>query len=135
MMSGPLYKAINPKDYLELANRLSSESQEVAERTAADRAYYAAFLAGRDVLATKGYITPYHSQNDHQYVAETLKRKDVLGSLGNDENRLRRARNLITYDTRGIDASQQDARSLKWILDTAKRIIERLEALPSKIDA
>ena len=42
-MSGPLYKALDPKTYLELANELSLKSQEAANRTAADQAYYAAF--------------------------------------------------------------------------------------------
>jgi len=132
LMSEPLYRAVNPKTYLELADRLSSEPHETSKRTAADRAYYAAFLMSRDILATKGYITPYYSSEDHRYVAVTLKRQDILGSLGNDEARIRRARNLIMYDTRDINREQQDARSLKWILDTTKRIVERVENLPIK---
>lgn len=130
MTSEPLYKAIDPKTYLELANELSLRSQEPAKRTAVDRAYYAAFLASRDILAAKGYITPYYSSRDHQYVAEMLRHRDILGSLGNDENRLRRARNTITYDTREINKSHEDARPLNWILDTAKRIVEGLGTVP-----
>jgi len=129
-MSELLYRAVNPKTYLELADGLSLESDETAKRTAADRAYYAAFLVSRDTLAERGYITPYYSSDDHKYVSETLKRKDVLGSFGNDEARIRFARNLTTYDTRDISREQQSARSLKWILDTAKQIIERVENLP-----
>jgi len=127
-----LYNALDPKTYLELAFTLSSESQDTAIRTAADRAYYAAFLASRDILAAKGYITPYYNQQDHQYVATELKRLNVSGWFGNEENRLRRARNLITYDTRQIDSSQPDARPVRWMLDTARRIIELVEGLPPK---
>lgn len=129
-MSEPLYKAVDPKTYLELADRLSLESDETAKRTAADRAYYAVFLVSRDTLAERGYITPYYSSDDHKYVSETLKRKDLLGSFGNDEMRIRFARNIILYDTRDISREQQSARSLKWILDTAKQIIERVGNLP-----
>jgi hypothetical protein len=130
MMSELLYRAINPKEYLELADRLSSEPDETSERTAADRAYYAVFLVSRDTLVEKGYITPYYNAQDHQYVAVTLKRRDILGSLANDETRIRLARNLITYDTRDIDRNKQSARSLTWMLDTAKKIVERVESLP-----
>ena len=127
-MLQPLYEALDAETYLELAEELSSKPQSTARRTAADRAYYAAFLASRDLLATKGYITPYYSLDDHKYVAENLKRSDILGSLGNGENRLRRAWNLVTYDTR--DISTQYAYPLKWMLDTAGKIIDRVKALP-----
>lgn len=132
-MSQPLYESIDPETYLELAKELSLESQVSAKRTAADRAYYAAFLASRDLLAEKGYITPYYSSEDHRYVEETLKRKDVLGSLGNDENRLRRARNLVTYDTRDIETkTQQYARPLSWMLETAEAVIKKVQGLPQR---
>lgn len=132
-MSQPLYESVDPEKYLELAEELSLRSQAVAKRTAADRAYYAAFLTSRDLLAEKGYITPYYNSDDHRYVEETLKHKDILGSLGNDENRLRRARNLVTYDTRDIATStQQYARTLNWVLDTARTIIDGVKQLPPR---
>jgi len=129
-MSEQLYEALNPKTYLELATELSLKTQAAAKRTAADRAYYAAFLSSRDLLATKGYIMPYYDAKDHEDVAEKLKDRNVLGAFGNEENRLRRARNLITYDTRDISSAKQHACSLKWMLETARTIIERVEALP-----
>jgi hypothetical protein len=129
-MSEQLYEALNPKTYLELATELSSKTQSAAKRTAADRAYYAAFLSSRDILAEKGYITPYYNLDDHKYVAENLKDKNVLRTLGNDENRLRLARNLITYDTCDISSAKQHACSLDWMLKIARAIIEGVEALP-----
>ena len=132
-MSQPLYESVDPETYLELAKELSLKAQAVAKRTAADRAYYAAFLASRDLLAEKGYITPYYNSDDHRYVEENLKHKDILGSRGNDENRLRRARNLVTYDTRDIATrTQQYARPLDWILDTAGTIIDQVKQLPPR---
>jgi uncharacterized protein (UPF0332 family) len=133
-MSQPLYESVDPETYLELASELSSKAQAAAKRTAADRAYYAAFLVSRDLLAEKGYISPYYNSDDHKYVEETLKHKDVLGSLGNDENRLRRARNLVTYDTRDLArTTKQYAYPLNWVLNTAGTIIDRVKQLPTRI--
>ncbi len=126
-MSESRYQPVDPQSYLDLASRLGSETESSARRTAADRAYYAAFLTSRDVLAAKGYITPYHNAEDHQYVASALKRKDILGTHGSDETRLRLARNTITYDTRGLAG---DCPSLEWMLKTAKSIIDKVKQLP-----
>lgn len=131
-MSLQLYKSLDPETYLELASKLSTESDEAARRTAADRAYYAAFLVCRDTLARKDYLTPYYNSGDHKYVGDTLKRNEVLGSFGNEEQRLRRARNLVTYDTGDITKTQQNACGLDWMLRTAKNIIDRVKALPPK---
>lgn len=132
-MSQPLYESVDPETYLELAKELSSKSQVAARRTAADRAYYAAFLASRDLLAEKDYITPYGDERDHQYVNEALKRKDILGSFGNEGLRLRRARNVATYDTRDITMrTQQYARPLNWMLNTAGTLIDKVKKLPSR---
>ncbi len=132
-MSQPLYESVDPETYLELAKELSSKSQAAARRTAADRAYYAAFLASRDLLAEKDYITPYGNERDHQYVNEVLKRKDILGSFGNEGLRLRRARNVATYDTRDITTrTQQYARPLNWMLNTAETIIDKVKQLPPR---
>ena len=82
MTSQPLYEPVDPEAYLELAKDLSLKSEAAAKRTAADRAYYAAFLASRNFLEGKGYITPHGDERDHQYVIEALKREDVLGAVG-----------------------------------------------------
>ena len=129
-MPQQLYEALNPKTYLELARELSCRTEAAARRTAADRAYYAAFLSSRDLLTTKGYIVPYYDSRDHKDVAEKLKDGNVLGAFGNEENRLRLARNSVTYDTRVVSSARKDAVPLDWMLETAKKIIERVEALP-----
>jgi hypothetical protein len=126
----PLFPAINPVTYIGLADELASRFEQAAQRTAADRAYYAAFLISREQLTAKGYITPYCDQRDHEYVTENLKRRDLLGTYGNQEYRLRRARNRVTYDIRDLTYSRGQP-SLKWMVDTAKEIIELLKKLPS----
>lgn len=132
-MSQPVYESIDPETYLGLAKELSSRKQIAAIRTSADRAYYAAFLSSRDVLAKKGYLTPYYNTDDHKYVTDTLKRPDVLGSLGNDEARLRRARNLLTYDTRQLNAASSDrVPKIDFMLNTAEMIIRKVNELKQR---
>ena len=122
-----MFSHLDPSEYLTLASELASESGEAAKRTAVDRAYYAAFLTSRDILAAKNLITPYYNADDHKYVATSLKR--YLGTFGNEENRLRLARNLSTYDTRSLDIGH-GARPVEWMIDTASTIIDKVKALP-----
>jgi len=128
MSSQPLYESIDPTTYLNLAQELAKRPDVASRRTAADRIYYAAFLTSRDQLASKDYLTPYYSIDDNKLVTETLKRE--LGAAGNDEFRLRRARNCINYDTRDLGHDVQDVRSLKWMIDTASGVICKVQALP-----
>lgn len=122
-----VFPALDPIAYIGLVDELASKPELPAKRTAADRAYFAAFLISRDQLAAKGYIMPHYNLNDHRYVAENLK--ILLGAFGNEESRLRKARNRVTYDTRDLTYSQGQP-SLKWIVNTAKMIIERVKELP-----
>lgn len=126
----PVFPALDPADYIGLADELASRPEQAAKRTAADRAYYTAFLISRDQLTVKGYITPYYNQQDHEYVTENLKRRDLLGAYGNQEYRLRRARNRVTYDIRDLTYSQEQP-SLRWMVDTAKEIIKRVKKIPT----
>ena len=121
----PDFAAVDPQEYLQIAKRLASSPNAADRRTAADRAYYAAFLFSRDTLSAKGYITPYYSSQDHEYVARELKSKHILGSAGNDENRLRSARNKVTYDCRALTDH-----TLEWFINTAERIIQNVSNLP-----
>jgi hypothetical protein len=123
----PVFLALDPVAYIELVDELASRPETPAKRTAADRAYFAAFLFSRDQLTTKGYIMPHYSQDDRKYVAENLKL--LLGTFGNQENRLRRARNRVTYDTRDLTQSEGQP-PLSWMISTAKEIIERVKKLP-----
>ena len=123
--SSQKFSAVYPIKYLDLANELALRSEAEAIRTAADRSYYATFLFCRDQLATKGYLTPSYSTDDHQDVSEVLKQ--VLKSRGNQEFRLRQQRNRVTYDTREVDYP-----SCQWMINTATEIIKLVEALPIK---
>lgn len=127
-----LYPALDPTAYLEIADELASRSESSAIRTAADRAYFAAFLTCRDMLAKKDYFTPDNTAEDHPNLTSALKRKEVLGSWGNEEFRLRRARNCVNYLTCDISSSHKDARALDWMLKTAREIIRKVEALPQR---
>ena len=118
-----MFLAVDPVKYLEFACEISSRPETEAKRTAADRAYYAAFLFSRDQLASKGYITPYYKEEDKRYVSQELKRLEF--SIGNSENLLRRRRTTITYDTRDVEGP-----SLDWMLQTAEKIIDYVKALP-----
>ena len=113
---------IDPHGYLDLAKTLATEGTPASQRSAGDRAYYAAFLTSRDVLFDKGYITPYFNFDDHQFVTERLK--SLFGSIGNDEQRLRTARNKVTYDTRAVSH-----RPLNWMISTAENIIRFVDEL------
>ncbi|MBI4216394.1 MAG: hypothetical protein HY687_03255 [Chloroflexi bacterium] len=117
-----MFQPLDPTTYLDLARELASRRDTAARRTAADRAYYAAFLYSRDQLELKGYITPYQSTEDHKYVTENLRA--LIGSAGNDEYRLREARNDVTYKTGQL----QD--KLQWMINTADVIVQRVRALP-----
>jgi hypothetical protein len=133
LTSKPLYPEINPTDYLTLAKALSTSSDYASLRSAIDRAYYAAFLTCRDLLASKNYFTPKYDSEDHIKVQEGLKSLNVLGSAGNDEFRLRRTRNRITYDTRPLSPRQDGLNNVfpvQLVVTTAENIIRRVQALP-----
>ena len=118
---------LDPEALLDLAKELAASQNTSAQRTAADRAYYAAFLFARDQLASKRYITPYYGPNDHGYVADQLGR--LFGAAaGNEEQRLRERRNRLTYDTRRIPASF----TLNWMLETAEHLMRQVKSLPAR---
>lgn len=120
----PVFTALNPADYIGLAEELASRPEQTAKRTAADRAYYAVFLFSRDQLEMKGYLTRYGYTEDHPYVTQKLR--ELLGFLGNEEFRMRRHRNKVTYETGDVGKP-----SLNWMLKTAEKIIDSVKKLPT----
>lgn len=133
-MSELLYPKIDPKEYLKLAEELSCKVETAATRTAADRAYYAAFLTSRDILTEKGYLVPSYWIDDHENVCNVLNSKDVLGNYGKQQIRLRLARNLVNYNNQDLYLGQPyDCKRLTWMLNTSKEIIRRVETLPDKL--
>ena len=125
-----VFPPLDPITLLELANQLSN-GNSAAIRSAGDRAYYAAFLASRDLLSNKGYITPHYGTIDHDYISKQLKRPEILGSFGDRELQLRRARNEVTYQTGPLMMGGRNVRPLQWMVETAQEIIDRVTALPN----
>jgi len=127
----PEHAALNARSLLSLAKELASQDDAAARRTAADRAYYAAFLFSRDTLARLGRYTPAYSTDDHQGIRAALH--EAIGNAANDEQRLRSARNQATYDTRDRHAvgpnSHRDVRPLSWMIEAAERIVTKVETL------
>jgi len=120
----PVFSALDPCKYLDFAKEIASRPETQARRTAADRAYYAAFLFSRDQLEMKGYMTRYGYAEDHRYVTQKLR--ELLGFLGNEEFRMRTHRNNVTYETGDVGPPP-----LAWMLDTAEKIIESVKKLPA----
>jgi len=120
---------LNPRLYLKLAEELSSRPESHATRTAADKAYCAAYLTCRDELAVKDYLIPNYDREDHMLVQSALRRKEVMGSFGDQMSQLRRARNCVLYDTRELTLGHINARPLAWMLQTAKELIDRVDKL------
>ena len=117
--------AVKPELYLNLAIELAENPNSEYIRAAGDRAYYAAFLFCRDELARKGYIAPFYSAEDHNYVSRSLQQFFGRGSFS--EFALRYQRNRINYDTRSLRGI-----SILWMIKTAGEIIDRVKVLPPK---
>ncbi|MBN2239442.1 MAG: hypothetical protein JW712_06695 [Dehalococcoidales bacterium] len=126
-----LFESVNPEDYLEFAKNLNSKNDGVSKRTAADRAYYAAFLYSREILTEKGYYTPVYNNQEHQKVVEKLKERNILGSRGGQLESLRRARNEVTYRIDDLYLSMNSwTRSLQWMIDSTEKFLEMVKAIP-----
>jgi hypothetical protein len=127
-MSKPLYPAITPGEYLTLAKELASTGESASLRSAVDRAYFATFLACRELLKKKNYIIEYGHFEDHQYISRVLK--TILRSYGNEENRMRRVRNEITYNLGDLFQGQDTVRKLDWVFNTAEELVRLVNELP-----
>jgi uncharacterized protein (UPF0332 family) len=121
--------AINPRSYLDLAVELAGRPESHLVLTAGDRAYYAAFLSSRNLLAEKGYAPFYEGVTAHANVTQAL-RTHLSDGIGNEENRLRRARNQLTYNTGAVPMSR--GRSIQWMIRTAREIIDAVSDLPER---
>jgi hypothetical protein len=127
-MLKPLYPSIAPDEYLALAKELASRQEPASLRSAVDRAYFATFLTCRELLKKKNYIVEYGHTEDHQYISRVLKA--VLKSYGNEENRMRRVRNEITYNIGDLFQGQDTVRKLDWVFDTSEKLISLVSDLP-----
>jgi uncharacterized protein (UPF0332 family) len=111
-------------DFLELADRLAAgPADEAAARTAISRAYYAAFHAGREFLASSG-IDADMSRRAHQQVRQVLQARDA--GLGDVLGQLHDWRKQADYDDR---CAFNVYRQANLAIIVARMTIERIRSL------
>ncbi len=123
-----IFPSVDPASLLDLATDLARLGSAAALRSAGDRAYYAAFLTTRDELTRKNYSRFTDGPTAHTQVREALR--SVSQHMGISLNRLRLARNALTYQTGPV--ALQRGRTLQWMLDTARNIVNFVNALPER---
>jgi uncharacterized protein (UPF0332 family) len=117
---------MNGRDFLPAARRLASSSDEADLRSAASRAYYAAFHAARDLLTTLRFRTP-RADRAHNYLYVRLNNcgapaVEGAATLLHD---LRSLRNLADYEVRSPFGAQEAAGAV----DDAEEIFRIFDAL------
>src|SRR5437868_5477988 len=87
------------RDFLTLAQRLVSESAEVSWRSAASRAYYAAFHVARELLEDMGFVVA-RADRAHAYLWRRLSNcgDPKVQAAGQQLNDLRGDRNEADYN-------------------------------------
>jgi uncharacterized protein (UPF0332 family) len=91
---------MNGRDFLLVAYDLLDGLREADWRSAASRAYYAAFHAARDFMLAAGFSTPL-AERAHAYLWHRLANSghpDIV-ALGNTMSQFRGFRNSADYDT------------------------------------
>ena len=130
---------MSPRDFLLLAGELSPRETEACWRSAASRAYYAAFHVARDFLDSLGFAIRQGDQS-HAAVYRRLSNSRVadVDHAGNLLIDLRRLRNQADYDLQrpfaAVDARKtiQAAERLFEIV-TAQRDQQALASLATNI--
>lgn len=84
------------------------------------------FLAVRDELADKHYVSVVENSQAHAQVTNALKH--ISEDAGERLIALRRARNRLTYQTESIYLSRRQ--SLQSLLESSRAVIEAVRALP-----
>lgn len=122
---------MRPREYLDLADELATGAREAEWRSAASRAYYAAFHTGRSLLRKNGFSPPGEAK-DHAYVWLRLSNTghvdvDLAGSRLHD---LRRVRGRADYD---FDRPFSDKDAVKAVEDALNviRALDDLAATPT----
>ncbi len=110
-------------DFLTLAETLATGRGEAEWRTAASRAYYAAFHVVRDLFRGLGFAVP-QADAAHKYLAYRLQNcgQPVLVQAGRDLDNLRDFRNQADYDLSPVFPQRRADASL----DLARGIIRAL---------
>ena len=120
------FEAVLPEDYLALAMELALSPYVASRCSAVDRAYYAAFLAVRNQLDDKGYLSVGRGPGVHVQVADLLAQID--SGISRMLVQLRLARNLLTYQTGPTNLRR--GQSISELLDSARRINGSVKELP-----
>lgn len=87
---------VTPEELLGLAQGLVETHREVNFRSAASRAYYAAFLHQREAARQRGSLPPGYQPNIHRRVEAALRSVDEDGAIALAT--LRSLRNAADYD-------------------------------------
>ena len=90
---------MNGRDFLPAARRMAAGTQEADWRSAASRAYYAAFHGARELLAVLRFRTP-RADRAHNYLYVRLNNcgSPTVEQAANDLHDLRGLRNVADYD-------------------------------------
>jgi uncharacterized protein (UPF0332 family) len=114
---------IQPDDFLALVDVLAQGGTEAEWRTAVSRAYYAAFLATRELFRDLGFQVPRAAQA-HAYLWMRLSNSGNLevARAGADLNDLQRERNRSDYDNH-VTIHQSDA---VLLVQVARQLTQRL---------
>lgn len=120
------FRPLSPDAYLTLAVELSQSPSEASRRSAVDRAYYAAFLATRNELHRKGYLTAGRGPQIHTQVISAFT--NLNKNAGSQLRNLRLARNRLTYQTGR--ATLPYGMTTETILNSARTIIQAARTLP-----
>lgn len=108
--------------YLSLAQGLLNDSSEAAQRSAASRAYYAAYHAAREYLVAKGAVVPKAST--HHAVWTQIKALDA--QLGRTGLRLRDNRNRADYR----DSVTNPSTLASVTVAESQRVVSEIRNLP-----
>ena len=119
---------MNPHDILDVADALATGATEAEWRSAASRAYYAAFHVARLLMRHCGFGVP-HGDQAHGYLWLRLANcGHVDVQLAGDRlNELRRARNWADYD---LDVFFDHTVALRRV-QVATDVIQLLESVPT----
>jgi uncharacterized protein (UPF0332 family) len=99
---------MNGRDFLPAASRLASSPEEADWRSAASRAYYAAFHAARDLLTALSFRTP-RADRAHNYLYVRLNNcgEPSVRRAADLLHELRSLRNAADYDVRSPFTAQE----------------------------
>src|SRR5437899_8019069 len=90
---------MNGRDFLPTARRLAGSADEADWRSAASRAYYAAFHAARDLLAALRFRTPRADRaHNYLYVRFNNCGAPAVERAASRLHDLRNLRNVADYD-------------------------------------